>query len=224
MKKTEKILDTKQITFYRNDNEYAPIVYINMYTDAGREVLEGCKKLGCKPFHLVTITKIRWDEELSPWASKPIVSKNDHFTGKADNYIRFMAKKIIPFTEKEIEPQYRVIAGYSMGGLFALYVPYVTDLFSKVVSVSGSVWYPDFVSYARQNEFLQMPESIYLSIGDSESRTKNVFLQQTENNTRKLHSVYQSKNINSIFELNPGNHYKDAPYRMAKGITWILNS
>lgn len=216
-------IDGKQITFFKNENEGAPIVYANMVTEAGHAVLEQCEKLGCKPFHLVSITKLRWDEELSPWAHEPVVSKNDRFTGKADEHVRCMTDKIIPFIENKMEPPIcRMIAGYSMGGLFALYAPYVTDVFSGSVSASGSVWYPGFVSYVKEHDFLRTPDAIYLSLGDLESRTKNSFLRQTENCMKELYTVYQSKMINSIFELNPGNHFKDAAYRLAKGITWIL--
>lgn len=216
------IIDGKQINFFKNGNEGVPIVYANMYSEVGEAVLKQCEKLCCKPFHLVTITNLRWDEDLSPWVHKPVVSKSDHFTGEADQYVRFMEEKIIPLIENEIKPQYRAIAGYSMGGLFALYAPYVTDLFSKVVSASGSVWYPKFVSYVQTKDFLKKPEAIYLSLGDLENRTKNLFLSQTENCMKDLCSIYQSKAISTIFELNPGNHYKDTAYRLAKGITWIL--
>lgn len=218
-------IDGKRITFFRNENDSVPIIYANMYTDAGKEILEQCKKLDCKPFHLVTITELRWDEELSPWAHEPVVSKSDHFTGEANQYARCMEDNIIPLIENKIKPPIcRIIAGYSMGGLFALYAPYVTDLFSAAVSASGSVWYPEFVSYVKSHDFVKKPGAVYLSLGDKESRTKNPFLGQVENCTKELFSIYQSKGINSVFELNPGNHYKDAAYRMAKGIAWILSA
>lgn len=217
------IIGSKQITFFRNEKDGVPIVYANMVTDAGKAVLEQCEKLGCKPFHLVTVTKLRWEEELSPWAHEPVVSKSDHFTGEAEQYACCMKETIVPFIEEKLEsPPYRIIAGYSMGGLFALYAPYVTDLFSASVSASGSVWYPGFVSYVKSHDFLKKPDAIYLSLGDLESRTRNPFLKQSESSTKELLSIYQSKGIDSVFERNPGNHYKDAAYRLAKGITWIL--
>lgn len=218
------IIDGKRITVFRNENRESPIIYANMVTDAGQEVLDECRKLGCKPFHFVTVTNLRWDEELSPWAHEPVVSKNDRFTGEAEQYLRFMKEKIIPFAESTIEPSCRIIAGYSMGGLFALYAPYRTDLFSKAVSASGSVWYPEFVSFVKSHDFVKKPDAVYLSLGDKESRTRNPFLRQTEACMKELHSVYRENGINTVFELNPGNHYKDAAYRLAKGITWALKA
>ena len=34
------------------------------------------------------------------------------------------------------------IAGYSLAGLFALYALYKTDAFTRVASMSGSLWFP----------------------------------------------------------------------------------
>lgn len=216
-------IDKKQIRLYENENKDVPIVYANMYQEAGHEVLDICEKLRCKPFHLVSVTKLRWDEELSPWPHDPVVSRGGRFTGEAEGYARCLTEEIIPCAkEKMKQPTVRIIAGYSMGGLFALYAPYITDAFSRVVSVSGSVWYPDFVSYVKEHDFLRKPEAVYLSVGDLESRTKNPFFSQTEHCMRELYSIYQSKEMDTIFELNPGNHYKDAPYRLAKGIAWAL--
>jgi len=215
-------IDGKQINLFKNEMADVPVVYVNMYHEAGYAVLEQCKRLGCRPFHLVSISGLRWDEELSPWAHKPVVSRDNHFTGEADQYIRCLTEKIIPFAEKKNKPPYRIIAGYSMGGLFALYAPYITDMFSGAVSASGSVWYPGFVEYVKSHGFLKKPDAIYLSLGDLESRTKNQFLCLTEQKMKELYAVYQKNAVDCIFELNPGNHFKDTDYRLAKGIAWIL--
>ena len=110
-----------------------------------------------------------------------------------------------------------------MAGLYALYAPYVTDAFSDVVCASGSVWYPDFVSYIETNKYIRQPDSVYLSLGDKESRTKNPYLSQTEGCMEKLYRNFRQMNIPSVFEMNQGNHYKDAVLRLAKGIAWTLN-
>lgn len=217
-------IDQKRIAVFANENDNVPVVYANMFLETSRELLCECEKLGCEPFHLVSITNLRWDEELSPWAHTPVVSKDDNFTGEADKYARCLAERIIPRSEGLIVPSYRVIAGYSMGGLFALYAPHITGMFSRVVSASGSMWYSGFVSYVKKHDFLRRPDAVYLSLGDRESRTKNQFLSRTEDCAKELCSIYQSRGISSVFELNPGNHFKDAPLRLAKGIAWALAS
>lgn len=217
-------LNDKHVVVFGNEKDSVPAVFVNMFSEMSRELLCECEKLGCAPFHLVSITNLRWDEELSPWEHASVVSEEDNFTGEADEYARCLAGSIIPRAEEIIAPSYRVIAGYSMGGLFALYAPHITDSFSRAVSVSGSLWYSGFVSYVREHDFRRRPDAVYLSLGDRESRTKNQFLSRTEDCAKELCSIYQSRGINSIFELNPGNHFKDAPLRLAKGIAWTLAS
>ena len=150
------------------------------------------------------------------------MSKDDRFTGEADKYAKFLAEYILPRTKTASEPKNRILAGYSMAGLFALYAPYVTDKFNKLVSASGSTWYPGFVSFVSHSEFLKKPEAIYLSLGDLESKSKNEYLQETENNTRELYKIYEKRGIKCTFELNSGNHFQDALHRLAKGIAWAI--
>ena len=42
------------------------------------------------------------------------------------------------------------------------------------------------------------------------------------NKTNELKRMYKEKGINTIYEVNPGNHFTDGSMRMAKGIKWIL--
>lgn len=222
-KPSETTIDGKRVVVYQSEAANAPIVYSIMHAEAGRAILEACEGLGCRPFHLVSLSGLRWDEELSPWPHGPVVSRDDHFTGEADRFARCLTEQIIPPVEEAIgKPSSRVIAGYSMGGLFALYTPYRTDAFSGAVSASGSVWYPGFVPYVEAHDYPKRPDAIYLSLGDLESRTRHAVLSQTELCMEKLCAVYRERSIRSVFELNPGNHFRDPAYRMAKGIAWML--
>ncbi len=223
MRKEIATIEGKNITVNICDKDDAPVVYSNDFSDSADAVLAECRKMGCPPFHLVSITGIRWDEELSPWEHSPIVAKNDHFTGEADGYLQLLENKIVPYVHSIIpKSKYRVLHGYSMGGLFALYAVHHSHLFDAYAAPSASVWYPNFVEYVRAHEFINVPRSIYLSIGNLESRTKNVYLSKTEFNMEELCSIYKEREVTAIFERNPGNHYKDVPMRIAKGLSWTL--
>jgi predicted alpha/beta superfamily hydrolase len=59
--------------------------------------------------------------------------------GRADEFLAVLEKEIIPFVEREyrVDPQYRVLAGGSAGGLFALYTLFThPELFQGYVAVS----------------------------------------------------------------------------------------
>jgi predicted alpha/beta superfamily hydrolase len=118
----------------------------------------------------------------------------------------------------------KVLAGYSMAGLFALYAAYRTGAFDGIVSASGSVWFPDFSAFAQNTPLDPAPKCIYLSLGDAESNSRNQCLQQIESITRSLFEHYHDSGIPSTFELNSGNHFKDYDLRLAKGIAWTLNA
>ena len=68
----------------------------------------------------------------------------------------------------------------------------------------------------------KLPDKIYLSLGDKESRTRHPILQTVQENTEIIAEHYRQLNIDVSFELNPGNHFKDADIRSSKGIMAII--
>lgn len=193
--------------------------------EAGPEILKDCRDSGCPPFALVSVSQLNWDEDLSPWPHDPVVSDDDHFTGQASAYCEFLLNVALPFAERELgKPSGWILGGYSMGGLFSLYAPYLTSTFSRLVCGSGSVWYPGFTEYARTHAFKKNPEAIYLSLGDKETHTKNPLLRTTQTAMEELEAHYKSLGIASTFELNHGGHYDHPSQRLAKGIRWVLTN
>ena len=63
---------------------------------------------------------------------------------------------------------------------------------------------------------------MYFSLGNKESKVKNQVLATVEKNTIDLEKIYKNKGIQTIYEVNEGNHFQDAVLRMARGIKWIL--
>lgn len=201
-----------------------PIVYLNTFSDEGRKVYEAAQAAGCPPFTLVAISDLDWNHDMAPWDSPPAFKNAEPCTGGADDYLRLLTKEIIPTAEKELAgvPCWRGIAGYSLAGLFALYALYQTDLFSRVGSMSGSLWFPGMKEYLFSHEPKRWPECMYFSLGDKESKTRNPVLRSVRQNTEEIQSFYQSKGIDTVFQLNPGNHYDHAVQRTASSIAWLL--
>lgn len=225
LKIENKIID---IYFNENHKENVPVVILNTYGNEGKEVFDRCNKLQCKEFILVAISNLDWDNDMTPWFATKLNKYDKEYLGKADDYLNILLEKIIPEVEKYIKVElninikYYAIAGYSLGGLFAIYSAYKTNLFSRVASASGSFWYPKFVDYVEQNEISKDIEKMYFSLGNKESKVKNEVLATAEENTKKLEQIYKLQGINTIYEENDGNHFKDTDLRMAKGIKWIL--
>ena len=218
-------IGSKNISIFLSTKPRTPIIYLNTFSDEGRKVYEAAQATGCLPFTLVAVSDLDWNHDMVPWDSPPAFKNAEPCTGGADDYLRLLTKEIIPTAEKELAgvPSWRGIAGYSLAGLFALYAIYRTDLFSRVGSMYGSLWFPGMKEYIFSHEPKRQPDCVYFSLGDKESKTRNPVLRSVRQNTEEIQSFYQDKGINTIFQLNPGNHYDHAAERTAAGIAWLLS-
>ena len=202
-----------------------PIIYLNTFSSEGQEVFEAVQATGCPPFTLVAISDLDWNHDMVPWDSPSAFKNSRPCTGGANDYLRLLTEEIIPTAEKEITgvPSWRGIAGYSLAGLFALYAIYQTDLFSRVGSMSGSLWFPGMKEYIFSHEPKRWPDCMYFSLGDKESKTRNQVLRNVRQNTEEIHAFYRGKGIDTAFQLNPGNHYNQAVERIVDGLCWLLS-
>ena len=202
-----------------------PIIYLNTFSGEGQKVYEAAQAASCPPFALVAISDLDWNHDMVPWDSPPAFKNAEPCTGGADDYLRLLTEAIIPTAEREISgvPRWRGIAGYSLAGLFALYAIYQTDLFSRVGSMSGSLWFPGMKDYIFSHEPKCWPDCMYFSLGDKESKTRNPVLQYVRKNTEEIQAFYQGEGIDTMFQLNPGNHYNHAIERTAAGLCWLLS-
>ena len=212
----------KTISIFPSLEATAPIIYLNTVSGEGQKVYEAAQAVGCPTFSLVTISNLDWNHDMAPWNNPAAFKKGKPFTGGTDNYLRLLVEEIIPKAEKELagSPAWRGIAGYSLAGLFALYR---TDVFSRVGCMSGSLWFPGFKEYVFSHEPKRWPDCIYFSLGDREAKTRNSVLKTVQENTEAIHAFYQSKDIDTAFQLNPGNHFVQRIERTAAGIQWLLN-
>ena len=216
---------SKTESIFQNTEPEAPNIYLNTFSNEGQKVYETAQAAGCPPFTLVAISDLDWNHDMVPWDSPPALKNAEPCTGGADDYLRFLTEEIIPTAEKEITgvPSWRGIAGYSLAGLFALYAIYQTDLFSRIGSMSGSLWCPGMKEYICSHEPKQWPDCMYFSLGDKESKTRNPILRSVRQNTEDIQSFFQDKGIDTVFQLNPGNHYNHAVDRTAAGLCWLLS-
>lgn len=215
----------KTISIFPSFEVNAPIIYLNTFSNEGQEVFKAAQAAGCPSFTLVTISDLDWNHDMAPWDSPPAFKNAAPCTDGADDYLRLLTEEIIPTAENEIDgaPRWRGVAGYSLAGLFALYAIYQTDLFSRVGSMSGSLWFPSMKEYIFSHEPKHWPNCMYFSLGDKESKTRNPILRSVRQNTEEIQSFFQDKGIDTVFRLNPGNHYDHAAERTAAGLCWLLS-
>ncbi len=216
----------RRVCLYRLVDSEAPLVYSIDYHENGQLLLEACRQVGCSGFNLVTISGLRWNQELSPWPVGTVVSKDDNFAGEAPQWLPVLTGEVVPQVERLLPspPQWRCLAGYSLGGLFAVWTAFQTNLFTRILSASGSMWYPGWLEYAREHQLAADLSGAYLSVGEQESTARNAVLQTVGERTRAMAALLNERGVPAKFELNPGNHFKNPPLRVVKGINWLLHN
>ena len=214
----------RRVCLYHLVEGAVPLVYSIDYHENGQLLLEACRQVGCSGFNLVTISGLNWNQELSPWAVETVVSKDDRFTGGASELLPLFIGEMVPQVERLIDepPAWRCLAGYSMAGLFTVWTAFQTDVFSRILSASGSMWFPGWLEYAREHELIAPLRGAYLSVGEQESTSRNAVLQTVGERTQAVASLLAERGIPTKFEINPGNHFKNPPLRVIKGIHWLL--
>ena len=174
------------------------------------------------PCILVAFGIDNWNNELSPWTAPPVFGKEDFGEGAKDT-LSFILEILIPsiIDKYNLNPGIPIIlGGYSLAGLFALWSGYQTEKFDAIAAASPSVWFPKFLDYAKENN--PHAKHIYLSLGNKEEKTKNSTMATVGYSIRELSDFFTLKKIDTIFECNEGNHFKDADIRTAKGFSWCI--
>ncbi len=163
-----------------------------------------------------------WNTELTPWNAPPVWGEQGFGDG-AKLTLNYVVEELVPELEREYGSTQRIIGGYSLAGLFALWCGYQTGLFSGIAAGSPSVWYPGWMDFIRK-EKLQV-ESVYLSLGDREERTRNQLMKTIGDNMRAYaEQLAEEESVEaSVLEWNQGNHFREPDLRMAKAFTWVMN-
>ena len=220
VKKNERNEDMEIVK--RLGNLTSDNVFIQMVDDHDLEVMEGeietLRQLsGGEDWALVAVKVDDWNSDLTPWKADPVFGK-EGFGDGASVTLEYLLENVIPEFQREGRRFY--IAGYSLAGLFALWTAYETDVFEGAVAASPSVWYPGWTDYAEKHDF--RAERAYLSLGDKESKTRNQVMAKVGDNILRQDEIFRNSGVECKFEWNPGNHFRDADKRTAKGMAWML--
>jgi predicted alpha/beta superfamily hydrolase len=92
--------------------------------------------------------------------------------GGSDKFLKFIETELIPEIEKNYRVQpYRILAGHSLGGLFAVYTMITRpELFNSYVAVSPSLQWSDQATLKQAEQFLQtrkeLNATLFTSLGN----------------------------------------------------------
>ena len=224
------------------DTASYPVVYLHVYDGNGADVAAACESIGCAPCVLVAVKPAYWNDDMTPWECPGLFAGDAPFAGHAKRQLQLLEREIIPRAEALLAAPHqaagpaptppairaasaprRMIAGYSLAGLFALWAPFNSTAFSLVASASGSLWYPGFTRFVAGSEMAERPERAYVSLGKKEAKTPSRLLRNVARGTDEVVALLREKGVPTRFVSNPGNHFKEPALRMARGIAWCLD-
>lgn len=161
-----------------------------------------------------------WDDTLTPWPAKGLYAGDPDFRGLAGDTLAELLKEILPAAEAEhgLSPSARGIAGYSLGGLFALFAFTRSDAFSAVSSMSGSVWYEGWTESLEGLPFDGRGKGAFLSLGESERLAKEEILHSVQDRTCETAGFLRSRGCSVEVSIGPGNHFQHGQERVRKGL------
>ncbi len=220
----EAILENRRIRIW--GDPFSPACFIQMTDDHDEEEMEaemaeGLLGAGDDSFCLISVAVKSWNEELTPWRADPVFGK-EGFGDQGGASLAYLTDILLPWIRKTYPEEGRAfyLAGYSLAGLFALWCGYQTDLFQGIAGVSPSVWYPGWSEYIQDHAM--KAESVYLSLGDREEKTRNRTMARVGECIRLQYQVLTEGGTNCILEWNQGNHFRDSGKRTGKGLAWLL--
>ena len=227
MKKNEMMICGKKCILYLNeDTEY---ILIQPVDENDISVLDNevkhIEENTDRNFSLVAFKIEDWNSELTPW-EMPLLRGKGNFGDGANRTLEFIKNDLIPALSECINTGNNgikyILGGYSLAGLFSLWSGYQIDIFEGIAAVSPSVWYKKWIEYVETEKTLS--EKIYLSLGDTEEKTKHQILSKIGDNIRKQHEILEnSGNVKTVLEWNEGNHFQNPDIRTAKGFLWVMN-
>lgn len=220
----ELLLAGKECELFLDPDKNASLVVLPTFKRDGEEVFRLVKKETDKPFSLLTVRSFDWNDALTPWKAEAIFRNDKDYGGKADGFLQELTDVILPQVKgkADISPANVALCGYSLGGLFALYAGFRTDVFDALVSASGSFWYDGFVGFAEKTPFSRNVRYVYLSLGDKESKTRHPIMRTAEEKTQEIYRILREKGVNVTFTFNEGGHFDQPNARLAQGVAAFL--
>ena len=177
-----------------------------------------------KQFSLIAFKIEDWNSELSPWEAPPAFG-NKSFGSSATDTLEFIESRLIPTVKEKYNLDDNIkfiLGGYSLAGLFSIWSAYKSNTFSGIAAASPSVWFNGWKEFMNNNTPLS--NTIYLSLGDTEEKTKNKVMSAVGNNIRKQEELLKNNNISTILEWNKGGHFSNSDLRVAKAFIWCIEN
>ncbi|NLT13865.1 MAG: alpha/beta hydrolase [Clostridiales bacterium] len=215
---------------YSSECRY-PVAFLNG-TDELTEIIAALEPhIGndCVPFLLVNVESADWNGDMTPWPAPALFKRSGPFGGRAGAYLDTLAHEVKPYVDKHYctkpEPENTALAGYSLGGLAALYALYTHRVFGRIGCLSGSLWYESWLGYMELHQPQNPGATVYMSLGTKEKESKNARMAAVGDCTEKALEILKgqlSREESLKFEWNDGGHFTEIPRRFSRALVWLM--
>ena len=173
------------------------------------------------PCSLLAFPAEDWDRDLTPWRAPGLRGQDPDFGGEAETFLEKLLR-VVAEAEAALrpKPETKLLMGYSLGGLFALWAGTRTAEFPLLASVSGSLWYDGWCGYLAEHPCLA--KKVYLSLGEKEPKARNPRMARVGQCTESTEALLRSSGIVTALEWNPGGHFNEPEMRMAKAVLALI--
>jgi predicted alpha/beta superfamily hydrolase len=175
----DRIILVRTPVGYENNNVRYPVLYMtdgDAHMDHTSSTVDFLRRNGrISDLIVVGVTNTDRTRDLTPVKSTnktPAGELQFPTSGGADNFLKFFETELIPEIEKEYRVQpYRIFAGHSLGGLFAIHAMITKPgLFNAYIAVSPSLQWENDEALKRVETFLknqkEMKVTLFTSIGN----------------------------------------------------------
>lgn len=185
---------------------------------------------GLREHIIVGVVPRNRSDEYTPWPAPAIMDGMPSFGGLGDRYLQFLSNGLKP----RIDAAYRTlpapadtsIIGVSLGGLISLYAIYRQDCFGCAASISGSFWYPGFVSFMQNHVPCSTAVRVLLLSGRAEGAGDPPPLRHSVKCLNRAHLVLQKQLPRQDIPLiwDDGGHMDNQNLRLGSTLQWVCGN
>lgn len=235
-KQTMKLSSSRQVDVYLPETCSSKITVI--YALDGSKMVPGLisyYEQSTEAVHPVLVSLPDDDRlnDYTPWPAPALSERFADFGGKGWEFLHWIESEVKGEVEKAaakaagtsvdtIAPFESVLLGYSLGGLLAVYASFLTDTFEKIVTISGSFWYPEWDTFI-ENHVPINPKTKYLMLyGLKEGNGKKSIQKSTLERSKLTYRLLCD--YTSAFPLyeDEGGHHEHVNERLCKAAQWIV--
>ena len=167
---------------------------------------------------LIYLKSPQWGDYLTPWPEASVFKSSPPFQGKAGEFLKLLKSAIIPrieSTDNTDGQTERNLIGVSLSGLFTFWQWLNDDIFNSIGSISGSFWYPGFMSWFEGHDIPPKSGKAIFLLGTKEPTSGPRLFHSVGEDTQNIVARLKENGIKCEFRWVEGNHVGDPLSRAA---------